>query len=65
MVLESADGFSLGLDDSDQPEEDQKQNNVKEEAKSKLWIELDDGFFDIEKENKGFSLLDDDDGKQI
>ena len=65
MVLESADGFSLGLDDSDQPDEDEKQNNVKEEAKSKLWIELDDGFFDIEKENKGFSLLDDDDGKQI
>ena len=65
MVLDSADGFSLGLDDSDQPEEDEKQDNVKEEAKSKLYIELDGRFFNIEKENKGFSLLDDDDGKQI
>ena len=45
MVLESADGFSLGLDDSDQPDEDEKQDNVKEEAKSKLYIELDGRFF--------------------
>ena len=65
MVLDSADGFSLGLDDSDQPEEDEKHNNVKQQTKSNLYIELDDRFFDIEKENKGFSLLDDDDGKQI